>query len=67
MVPPHLSETRMENYILPENIQPGQELDPYTVLRLRQAALHAERSDHGKPNNEDAPATKPATLRKARQ
>lgn len=30
----------MESFTPLAEIQPGQELDPYTVLRLRQAALH---------------------------
>lgn len=57
----------MEQFTEASNIQPGQELDPYTVLRLRQAALH-EGVKHGQDQDVESEAdAEEVTVRKSRK
>lgn len=55
----------MENYTPIHEIQPGQELDPYTVLRLRQAKLRGDANDEANQPDETSAKASRSAVRKA--
>lgn len=57
----------MEHFIHQDDIQPGQELDPYTVLRLRQAAFRKAKADEDNQDAESEAGEEKAVVRKGRK